>query len=61
MNKIEVFACTGCGIGEVIDMEELEEIPDEEGYTFTTHPCLCNNEGIDLLKKTIDEKSCNTF
>ncbi len=57
MNKIEVFACTGCGIGEVLDMEELEEIPDEEGYNFHTHPCLCNKEGVELLRKTIEEKS----
>jgi quinone-modifying oxidoreductase, subunit QmoB len=57
MNKIEVFACTGCGIGEVLDMEELEEIPDEEGYNFKTHPCLCNKEGVELLKNTIEEKS----
>ncbi len=57
MNKIEIFACTGCGIGDVLDMEELEEIPDEEGYNFQTHPCLCNKEGVELLKKTIEEKS----
>ncbi len=55
MDKLQIFVCTGCSIGDVLDMKELAELPEEEGYKFQTHPCLCNKEGVDLIKNTIDE------
>ncbi len=57
MKDIGVFICTGCGIGDVLDMEEIAEIPDEEGYDCKTHPFLCSKDGVDFLKKEIEEES----
>jgi quinone-modifying oxidoreductase subunit QmoB len=59
--KYGVYICTGCGIGDSLDIEALCEVPEEEGYPVTTHPFLCGKEGIELLKKDIEEKGTNTF
>ena len=56
MKDIQVFVCTGCGIGEALDLEAIEEVPDEEGYDFKTHPFLCSKEGVDLIKNDIEEE-----
>ena len=52
--KIGVYICTGCGIGEAIDIEKLSEIPDEELIPFKVHPCFCGTEGLDIIKKDVD-------
>jgi quinone-modifying oxidoreductase, subunit QmoB len=36
-------------------------IPDEEGLPVTTHPFLCGKEGIELIKKDIEEKGTNSI
>jgi quinone-modifying oxidoreductase subunit QmoB len=59
--KYGVYICTGCGIGENLDMEALQEIVDEEGVNFTTHPFLCGKEGVDLLQKDVDDEKVNAM
>ncbi len=59
--KYGVYICTGCGIGDTLDMEALEGVPDEEGVNCTTHPFLCSKEGVELIQKDIDEGKCNTM
>ena len=59
--KYGVYICTGCGIGDSLDIEALCEVPEEEGYPVTTHPFLCGKDGIELLKKDIEAKGTNTF
>ena len=59
--KYGVYICTGCGIGDVLDMEELCGVPKEEGLPVQTHPFLCGKEGIELIKKDIAEKGINTL
>ncbi|MBF0200891.1 MAG: hypothetical protein HQK66_06180, partial [Desulfamplus sp.] len=44
--KYGVYICTGCGIGDVLDMEDLVDVVEEEGNNCTTHPFLCSNEGV---------------
>ena len=59
--KYGVYICTGCGIGDALDMEALCEVPEEEGFPVTTHPFLCGKEGVELLEKDIKEKGINTL
>jgi quinone-modifying oxidoreductase subunit QmoB len=57
--KYGVYICTGCGIGEAIDMDALRDIPDEEGINCSTHPFLCGKEGVDLIKQDIEAGKVN--
>ncbi len=52
--KYGVYICTGCGIGDSLDMEALEKVPQEQGFPCKTHPFLCGDDGIALLKSEID-------
>ena len=53
--KYGVYICTGCGIGDALDMKELCDVPEEEGFPVKTHPFLCGKEGVELLKTDIKD------
>ncbi|MDD9302803.1 MAG: hydrogenase iron-sulfur subunit [Desulfobacter sp.] len=59
--KYGVYICTGCGIGDALDMEALVDVPEEEGTNCTTHPFLCSKEGQALIQKDIDEGKVNSL
>ncbi|MEW6077681.1 MAG: FAD-dependent oxidoreductase [Thermodesulfobacteriota bacterium] len=59
--KYCVYICTGCGIGDTLDIEALCEVPREEGFPVKTHPFLCGKEGLDLIKNDIDKDGVNTL
>lgn len=59
--KYGVYICTGCGIGEALDLEALEEVVDEEGINCTTHPFLCGKEGAELIQKDVDDEKVNAM
>ena len=59
--KYGVYICTGCGIGDALEMEELCEVPEEEGLPVKTHPFLCGKEGVELIKKDIADDGINTL
>ena len=59
--KYGVYICTGCGIGDALDIEDLCEIPEEKGFPVKTHPFLCGKEGIELIKKDISDDGVNTL
>ncbi len=48
---LSVHLCGGCEISSSIDLEALAQIP--EGAECSTHPCLCNDEGVGSLKSAI--------
>ncbi len=53
-DDIHVFICTGCGIGEAIDVEALGELVNEEFKAEPkVHPALCGEEGAALLKEAL--------
>ena len=58
--KYGVYVCTGCGIGDALDISALSEVATEEGLSCQTHPFLCSKEGVELLKKDNAEKGINT-
>ncbi|MFO7816113.1 MAG: hydrogenase iron-sulfur subunit [Thermodesulfobacteriota bacterium] len=56
--KIGVYICTGCDIGEQdIDFEQLEEHVDDEvcPALIKKLPFLCGSEGVAEIKKDIEE------
>ncbi len=59
--KYGVYICTGCGIGDALDIKDLCGVPEEEGLPVQTHPFLCGKEGVELIKKDIEEKGTNTL
>jgi quinone-modifying oxidoreductase subunit QmoB len=59
--KYGVYICTGCGIGDALDVSALSEVAADEGFPCQTHPFLCGKEGIDFLKKENAEKKINAF
>ena len=60
MDKVGVFLCTGCGIGESLDMDSVIEAADDVGCACTlTHECLCAPEGLDAIKAAISENDLN--
>lgn len=59
--KYGVYICTGCGIGDALEMEALCGVPEEEGLPVKTHPFLCGREGVGLIKKDIADDGINTL
>jgi len=56
MDKLGVFLCTGCGIGEAINADEVIEAANEKGCTATlTHECLCAPEGLAAIRASVSE------
>ena len=47
MEKLGVFLCKGCQIGEALDTDEFEALVEEHGAsTYECHDCLCSPEGV---------------
>jgi quinone-modifying oxidoreductase, subunit QmoB len=60
--KYGVYICTGCGIGEALDIEKLSAVPKEEGVGIVkTHPFLCGKEGLELLRQDIAGEGVNSL
>ena len=55
MDKIRVYVCTGCGIGECLDAERLAKVAaEEQGLPVQVHPPLCVPEGVQFLRQDIE-------
>ncbi|MCJ7754834.1 MAG: hydrogenase iron-sulfur subunit, partial [Thermoanaerobaculales bacterium] len=60
MDKVGVFLCSGCGIGEALDMDSVIEAANDVGCACTlTHECLCAPEGLDAIKGAISDNDLN--
>jgi quinone-modifying oxidoreductase subunit QmoB len=61
--KIAAYICTGCGIGEALDIERLSKVATEEGGATLckNHSNLCSPEGADLIKNDISGEGINTM
>ncbi|MFO7654130.1 MAG: FAD-dependent oxidoreductase [Candidatus Krumholzibacteriia bacterium] len=58
--RIGFYLCSGCGIGEALDLDELTEAADEAGaHVCKTHPCLCGPEGLELIKGDLEGENVN--
>ncbi len=61
--KIAVYICTGCGIGDALDIEQLSqtETDDVSPDLCQNHPHLCSQAGVDLIKKDIENEGANAL
>jgi len=58
MEKLGLFLCSGCGIGDALDFDAIEEVASENGAkTTVTHECLCAAEGVEALCSAVAEES----
>jgi len=60
--KTAIYICTGCGIGDALDIEQLKEEGTEDFSIDLTkdHPFLCGQEGVDIIKQDIEGEGINT-
>ena len=60
--KTGLYICTGCGIGDALDIEQLKEEGTEDFTIDLTkdHAFLCGQEGVDLIKQDIEGEEVNT-
>ena len=61
--KLAAYICTGCGIGDALDIEQLSKVATDESSVpiCRTHPNLCSQEGADLIKKDMEGEGANTL
>ncbi|MCF8199890.1 MAG: FAD-dependent oxidoreductase, partial [Sulfuritalea sp.] len=54
-NKFAAYICSGCGLGETLDIKTLEKIATKEGkmQVVKSHPFLCNAEGVQMINDDI--------
>ena len=55
------YLCTGCGIGNVLDVDGLKDAASDAGIAMSEHACLCGADGRAFIEKDIAEKGVNTI
>jgi len=60
--NIAVYICSGCGIGDALDIDELVSFAKKECKVpnCKSHEFLCGEEGAAIIKKDIEEEGVNT-
>ena len=58
--KYGVYICTGCGIGEALDVDGLSGIAKEYGMEAKTHEAFCGEAGRQLIKDDMAANGVNT-
>ncbi len=58
--KVGVYVCRGCDIGKCINTEAMiksvqDDFDEAEAQIYRTHDFLCDDDGIELIKKDIQE------
>jgi quinone-modifying oxidoreductase subunit QmoB len=56
-----VYICTGCGIGDALDIKSICDVVEEEALPCKSHEFLCGKEGAALIRKDIEEEGINTI
>jgi len=58
--KIGVYICSGCGIGESIDVDALSAVANEFKIAkCVSNPALCSQEGVGQIKQDIESGDVN--
>ena len=61
MDKVYgAYLCTGCGIGDVLDVDGLKSAASESGAEMQEHACLCGAEGRAFIEKDISANGINS-
>ena len=60
--KTGVYICSGCGIGEALNIEALKKVAVKEGKTpiCKTHGSFCSPEGVEIIKNDVANEGVNT-
>lgn len=60
--RIGCYICTGCGIGETLDIDSLVENGTDNitPAECRTHPALCSEEGLELIRTDIKDGGVNS-
>ncbi len=56
-SKLGVYICTDCGIGESLNIEDLQKIA--KAHICRTHPFLCSQEGAQVIRDDINNEGVN--
>ena len=58
-NKFAAYVCSGCGIGEKVDVAQLGKIAQKEGkmQLVREHAMLCGAEGVAMIRADIDNEA----
>ena len=61
--KIAVYICSGCGIGDSLDIDRIGKVATDEGNASicSNHLNLCSEEGLGIIKKDIADEGANTI
>ena len=61
--KIGVYICSGCDIDQALDVDELVKVAGKEckASVSKTHPFLCSEEGVQLMKEDQKNEGVNRF
>ncbi len=61
--KLGVYICGGCSIKEGLDLEKLAQVATKEykAPVCRTHPAMCGDEGVGMIKKDIETEGVNTI
>ncbi len=59
--KLAVYICTGCGIGDALDIDQLSGVATDDFKVpiCKTHENLCSKEGAELIKGDIANEGAN--
>jgi quinone-modifying oxidoreductase subunit QmoB len=58
MERLGLMLCTGCGIGESLDVPALDELADEVGAATTvSHAALCGPEGLAAIRDAVEKEN----
>ncbi len=60
-NKVGVYLCSGCGLNESLDFEQLEKVAKEENKVplCKVSQWLCSDENVEMIKKDIQSEGLN--
>ncbi|MFC1883908.1 hydrogenase iron-sulfur subunit [Thermodesulfobacteriota bacterium] len=61
--KTAVYICTGCGIGDALDIEQLKEVASDDFSipVCKDHAFLCGAEGVELIKGDMKDEGVNAI
>ncbi len=54
-DTIHLFICSGCGIGDALDVEKLKETEDLDVASVEVHEHLCGEEGGARIRAALAE------
>ena len=58
--KLGAYICTGCGIGDALDVESLVGAAKEHGLAAKTHEALCSAAGREMIQNDINNDGVTT-